>query len=233
MSAIPALLIEGSTDSTDAADLVVRYRKDGDTDWNYTSAPVGLGRVLITGLASETLYNVEIGYRSILGVEPTAWTALDDTLTGQFTVETPDIVVGAAVRITADQDIGSSVVIPSRGGSPGYELIKTMDFDVDEPDSKFTVTVSFAYESSNNNVSHISLKIGQTAPIWSSGTMTNADAEYLVSAYNGPANVIYTFSGLSVGTNTLEVYGGSTGSGSHTNTAEDCYFSVREDKKAA
>lgn len=151
-------------------------------------------------------------------------------------VRSESLLVGSATRITSDQTIGSSTDIPSRGGSPGYILIKTMDFEVDRADSKFTVTVSFNYESSNSNVSYIWLKIGTVAPVWGGGgsaEMTNADATYLVAAYNGPATAIFTFEGLSVGTNTLELYAGSTGSGSHTNNANDCYFSVREDKKAA
>jgi hypothetical protein len=149
-------------------------------------------------------------------------------------VQSDSLETGSTVRITADQSIGSSVTIPSRSGSPGYALIKTMDFEVDRTDSKFTVIVSFAYESTNSNVSFVWMKIGQDAPIWGGGgsaDMTNADAAWKVSAYNGPATSIYTISGLPLGTNTLEIYAGSTGSGSHVNTANDCYFSVTEDKR--
>lgn len=150
-------------------------------------------------------------------------------------VRTDSLETGSAVRITADQSIGSSVTIVSRGTLTGHVLVKSMAFQVDQPTSKFTVTVSFNYESTNSNITYIWLKIGNVAPIWattgSSADMLNADAVYKVAAYNGPATAIFTFDDLPIGANTLEIHGGSTGSGSHSNTANDCYFSVREDKK--
>jgi hypothetical protein len=150
-------------------------------------------------------------------------------------VRTGSIETGAAVKITAHQSVGTSVTIISRGSPSGHVLVKTMNFDIQSSTSKLTVVVSFAYASSNSNQSYMWLKIGQTAPTWAtsgSAVMTNADATWSCTAYSGPSTLVYTFTGLPVGTNTLEVHAGSTGSGSHTNTASDCYFSVTEDKKA-
>lgn len=202
-----------------------------------------------SGIVSGKTYSVR--YRSVGDGVYGPWTApasvvMPDTfvagsvvdqgdLATEDQVTTPVVNTGALARITYDQTIGSSVTIPTRGTPPGYSLIKTMDFEIDEPDSIITVTISFAYESANANNSWIWLKIGQTAPVWvfsGSADMTNADALYYVSDYNGPATSIYTFTGLPVGTNTMEIYGGSTGSGSHSNKAKDTYFGVREDKKA-
>jgi hypothetical protein len=148
-------------------------------------------------------------------------------------ISTVHINTGAAVRITASQDLSSSVTIPS---ATGHALLKSMNFTVDDPSSKITVVVSFYYWSSNANESHFYLKIGQTAPVWSTSgndVMTNADDHFIQAGMIGLATAHLTFTGLPAGTNTLEVWCNSIGSGSHTNKAQDTYFSVTEDKKAA
>jgi len=95
---VPAILIEGASDNNQAADLVVRYRIDGTTDWSYQSAPVGLGGILITGVVPDTLYNVELGYRSVDGIEPTSWTAFGDVTPDLPDIDTPDIELEAAAE---------------------------------------------------------------------------------------------------------------------------------------
>lgn len=150
------------------------------------------------------------------------------------TVNTGSLEAGAAVRHTHDQSF-TATTIPSRGAPSGRVLIKTLDFQVDKADSKFVVLISMQYNSSNSNQSYTWVKIGQTAPTWAtsgSATMTNADKSFIVSAYLGPCTLVYTFTGLPVGTNTLEVWAGSTGSGSHSNQYVDPFFSITEYKKA-
>lgn len=97
---VPAILIYGASDNNQAADLVVRYRIDGTTDWSYQSAPVGLGGILVTGVVPDTLYNVELGYRSVDGIEPTSWTAFGDVTPDLPEIETPDILDEAVTILT-------------------------------------------------------------------------------------------------------------------------------------
>ncbi len=152
---------------------------------------------------------------------------VERTAVGQ--VATPDLELGAAAGVTDQQDISTTTII-SRGVPSGHVLIATMDFEIVDPTAKLQVVVSFAYESTNANDTYVWLKIGQTAPTWFAGPgsaiMTNADLVFKVSAYSGPVTVVRSFEGLPLGTNTLEIHGGSTGSGSHTNTANDPYFAV-------
>lgn len=146
-----------------------------------------------------------------------------------------DLQIGAAHDQTWDQDVGGSVTIPSRGSPSGHVEIKSWDFEVERADSKFTVIVNFEYESSNSNLAYCWIKIGQTAPVWAtsgSAVMDNADQSFKAGGFNGPVAKIFGIEGLPVGTNTLELHAGSTGSGSHTNKALDCFFQVIEAKRA-
>lgn len=149
-------------------------------------------------------------------------------------VTTDRVDTGAVLTIAADQDLGTTVTIPNRAGPTGHALLKTMDFDVDDADAKFTITISFQYNSTNGNRASVWIKCGQTAPVWTGGTddMSNADEVKYVNDYSGPATWVFPFSGLPVGTNTLEVYVGDVGSGLHTNTAEDPYFIIEQNLKA-
>lgn len=149
-------------------------------------------------------------------------------------VQSSSVQQGALKRITSDQSIGSVAMIS--GGNPGgHVLVKSMNFNVDDATSKFTVTISMLYESTNSNVITMWLKIGQSAPVWATSgnaNMTNADKVFKVSAYNGPVTIVYSFTGLPVGTNTLEIHAGSIGSGTHNvNFCVDPYFSIQEDKR--
>lgn len=146
-------------------------------------------------------------------------------------IDTPHIGIGAACRITSDQSIGSAVTFISAGGNSRV-LLKTLNFTYDFSSSKLTVTVFFYYNgSANANDSHVYLKIGTTAPTWTSGQMTNADAHFSCSYYNGPATAQYVFTGLSAGTNTLEIWGNSIGSGAHINSANDALFAITQDNR--
>jgi len=170
----------------------------------------------------------------------TAYRELVEIAGGQLAL-TEDLVVtesvnlGAVKKISADQSVGSVTII-SRGSPSGHVLIKSLTFDVEDSSAKITVTVSFQYKSFNANESFCWLKIGQDAPVWATSgaaNMTNADKTFYATAFSGPVTAIYTFTGLPVGTNTLEVHAGSTGSGSHINTATDTYFKVEEDKRTS
>lgn len=141
--------------------------------------------------------------------------------------------LGALTRISADQSLGTEVVIVSAGSLPRKVLVKSMTFTVDRSDSKITALINFNYESVNANVSKVYVKIGTTAPAWTLDVMTNADLVYKVSAYLGPATTFLILTGLSVGTNTIEVWANSIGSGSHSNTANNPYFQVVENKRPA
>lgn len=153
--------------------------------------------------------------------------------TGQ--TDTADLQVGAASAVQWDEDLGGAVTIPSRGSPSGHIEIKRWDFEVERDDSKFIVMVTFDYVSSNNNDSHCWIKIGQDAPVWAtsgSAEMTNADHAFVVQGYNGPLTKVFVAEGLPVGTNTLEIHAGSTGSGSHTNRADNAAMYVTDMKRA-
>ena len=238
----PTLLLSGAVPtSVNVSKVIVEYREDGSTDWRTFGelGPATIGAEL-AGLTANSDYEIAVSYRNTFG-------ALGDRLvlapvtTGYLvggdladsSVNSPSVNTGALTRITADQSVGTSVTIISAGGSPNRVLIKTLDFTIDRSDSKITAMVNFNYESSNSNISNVYVKVGTTAPTWSGSVMTNADLTYPVSAYSGPATTFIILTGLSTGTNTLEVWANSTGSGSHSNVAVNPYFQIIENKRSA
>lgn len=240
----PAVVLTGAVPAgVTASKVVVEYRVDGSSDWvSYGEFGPSTVEAEVGGLVANTDYEVAVSYRNTFG-------ALGDRLvlgpatTGYVqgadieadTVDTPQVATGAVTVVADDYDVGSSVTIVSRGSPSGHVLIHTMTFDVEDTSSVFELIVSFFYDSSNNNDSYIWMKVGQTAPVWAtsgSADMTNADRLWHCKGFSGPATWVVTVTGLPVGTNTLEIHGGSTGSGSHTNTANDPYLAVTENKKA-
>lgn len=204
-------------------------------DWTYLAGLDSANPVAVKRVNGPAVYDIRARWRTFDNWN-SLWVYENELEVTLDQYDTPQVVEGALFRITSDQDVGSQVTIPSRGSPSGHILIKTMAFEVDDAESKFTIHLSSLYESSNSNISYIWLKIGQIAPVWAtsgSADMTNADKTYLVTAYSGPVTVTFSFSGLNPGINTLEIHGGSTGSGSHSNTMGDNYFQVREDKKAS
>lgn len=242
---VPSLVITGAVPSTvTVKGVVVEWKTAAGSVW--TTLPesnTDVVRIDIPGLTANTSHNVRIYYRNLYGTLG-ASLALSATTTGYVqgggiavdTVDTPQIATGAVVVAADDLAVGTSVTIPSRGVVSGHVLIHTVNFNVDEATSTFLVTVSFQYVSSNTNDSYIWMKIGQTAPVWATGggsaDMTNADRLWHCIGYSGPATWVFNITGLSVGTNTLEIHAGSSGSGAHTNTADDPYLSAIENKKA-
>lgn len=238
----PTLLLSGAVPtSVNVSKVIVEYREDGSTDWRTFGelGPSTIGAEL-AGLTANTDYEIAVSYRNTFGAlgdrlvlapETTGYLAGGDL--ADSSVNSPSVNTGALTRITADQSVGTSVTIISAGGSPNRVLIKTMDFTIDRTDSKITAMINFNYESSNSNISDVYVKVGTTAPSWSGSVMTNADLTYPVSAYSGPATTFIILTGLSTGTNTLEVWANSTGSGSHSNVAVNPYFQVIENKRSA
>ena len=238
----PVLLLSGAVPtSVNVSKVIVEYREDGSTDWRTFGelGPSTIGAEL-AGLTANTDYEIAVSYRNTFGAlgdrlvlapETTGYLAGGDL--ADSSVNSPSVNTGALTRITADQSVGTSVTIISAGGSPNRVLIKTMDFTIDRSDSKITAMINFNYESSNSNISNVYVKVGTTAPTWSGSVMTNADLTYPVSAYSGPATTFIILTGLSTGTNTLEVWANSVGSGSHSNVAVNPYFQVIENKRSA
>jgi len=238
----PVLLLSGAVPtSVNVSKVIVEYREDGSTDWRTFGelGPSTIGAEL-AGLTANTDYEIAVSYRNTFGAlgdrlvlapETTGYLAGGDL--ADSSVNSPSVNTGALTRITADQSVGTSVTIISAGGSPNRVLIKTMNFTIDRTDSKITAMINFNYESSNSNISDVYVKVGTTAPTWSGSVMTNADLTYPVSAYSGPATTFIILTGLSTGTNTLEVWANSTGSGSHSNVAVNPYFQVIENKRSA
>jgi hypothetical protein len=237
----PVLLLSGAVPtSVNVSKVVVEYREDGSTDWRTFGelGPSTIGAEL-AGLTANTDYEIAVSYRNTFGAlgdrlvlapETTGYLAGCDL--ADSSVNSPSVNTGALTRITADQSVGTSVTIVS-AGSGGKVLIKTLDFTIDRSDSKITAMINFNYESSNSNISNVYVKVGTTAPTWSGSVMTNADLTYPVSAYSGPATTFIILTGLSTGTNTLEVWANSVGSGSHSNVAVNPYFQVIENKRSA
>ena len=240
----PAVVLTGAVPAgVTASKVVVEYRVDGSSDWvSYGEFGPSTVGAEVGGLVANTDYEVAVSYRNtfgalgdrlVLGPETTGYVAGADIAVD--TVDTPQVATGAVTVVADDYDVGSSVTIVSRGTPTGHVLIHTMNFDVEDTSSVFELIVSFFYDSSNNNDSYIWMKVGQDAPVWAtsgSADMTNADRIWHCKAFSGPATWVVTVTGLPVGTNTLEIHGGSTGSGSHTNTANDPYLAVTENKKA-
>lgn len=242
---VPSLVITGAVPtSVNISKIIVEYKTVAGSTWikagEYDPDTV---KVEIPGATAATAYTARLSYRNIFGVTgstqvltatPTTGTVAGGGITVD-TVDTPQVATGAVTVVSDDYAIGTSVTIPSRGSPSGHVLIHTVDFDVEETGSLVEITVSFFYSSSNSNDSYIWMKVGQTAPTWAgsgSADMTNADRLWHCMGYSGPATWVLTVSGLPVGTNTLEIHGGSTGSGSHSNTANDPYLSAIENKKA-
>jgi hypothetical protein len=191
------------------------------TDWTYLAGLPANAPTAVKRVNGPETYDVRARWATFDGWY-SAWVYRNEIAVTADQYDTPQVVIGALTRITYHKSHASTVTIPSWGGSPGYILIKTMDFEVDEPDSAFTLDLSFLYES-------------QVAPTWGTVSghveMTNADEHFEVNSMNGPVTSPFTFEGLNVGINTVEIYGNSEGSGSHVNTANDPYFQVTEDKK--
>ena len=238
----PVLLLSGAVPtSVNVSKVIVEYREDGSTDWRTFGelGPSTIGAEL-AGLTANTDYEIAVSYRNTFGalgdrlvLTPATTGYLAGGDLADSSVDSPSVNTGALTRITADQSVGTSVTIISAGGSPNRVLIKTMDFTIDRSDSKITAMINFNYESSNSNISNVYVKVGTTAPTWSGSVMTNADLKYPVSAYSGPATTFVILTGLSTGTNTIEVWANSTGSGSHSNVAVNPYFQVIENKRSA
>lgn len=89
---VPAVTIVGSSSNPNVADLLVQYRPAGAPKW-VGPVPYPLDydverRIeLASGLTSATTYNVQIAYRSIMGVW-SDWTDLDDVVAGSFAFDT-------------------------------------------------------------------------------------------------------------------------------------------------
>jgi len=243
---VPSLIITGAVPSTvNVGKVIVEYKTVAASDWiKFGEYDHDMIKVEIPGLTAATSHTARLSYRNIYGA-PGATQVLTATPTtgtvagGGITVDTVDtaqVATGAVTVVSDDYALGTSVTIPSAGTVSGHVLIHTVDFDVEAAGSVVEITVSFFYLSSNSNDSYIWMKVGQTAPTWATGggsaDMTNADRVWHCMAYSGPATWVLTVSGLSVGTNTLEIHGGSIGSGAHTNTANDPYLSAVENKKA-
>lgn len=81
-ASVPAIIVTGSPDSAEAARVVVRYRKNGTTDWSYEPlADTYPAREEITSVAPNTVYNVQVGYKNAQGDEG-PWLALANVTTG-------------------------------------------------------------------------------------------------------------------------------------------------------
>ena len=85
---VPAIIFVGSVSDPQVAQLLIRYRPSGAADW--ISGPVHpitddeeVRIELSTGITSETVYEIEIAFRSLRGVV-SAWTALPDVTAGAF-----------------------------------------------------------------------------------------------------------------------------------------------------
>lgn len=80
----PAIVLEGKPDNTAATHLLVRYRRNSSSSWNYRSAITLTGekqRFVVTGVAALTLYeNVEVAY--VIGGIPSQWRAVGSVTTG-------------------------------------------------------------------------------------------------------------------------------------------------------
>lgn len=216
MTQIPALVISGTCDSVEAADLLVRYRIDGTTDWSQASIPVNTGDLTITSVLPSTTYNVEVAYRSVRGVQ-SDWLALDDVTTDLLQVDTPDIVDGAVTEFDQQVQVsgfggGGPILIAYEGaGHNVYTLLDEYTFTFNGVGTaQIQWSGRMRWQANSAKKVWLFLTI-DTAPSWT-GTV---DDDYLIIAdYEGNQNVLTTtavmsvnLTGLSVGSHTLGVYG--------------------------
>lgn len=111
---LPAILVSGQRDRTDAIGLTVRYRKVGLTDWFYlaeialSDAPAQVATTSITAL---TQYEVEIAYRDATNIL-SLWRSLGTVTTGPL-VAGDTVTVGGrnAAQIISDLDINALAII--------------------------------------------------------------------------------------------------------------------------
>lgn len=89
---LPGIVLVGATGNPQVSTLLIRYRPLGAPAWvmgpSLDLPDDGEYRAeLSSGLTPETTYNIQIAYRSVLGV-PSDWTALDDVVAGSYAFDT-------------------------------------------------------------------------------------------------------------------------------------------------
>jgi len=111
---LPAILVSGQRDRTDAIGLTVRYRKVGLTDWFYL-AEIALSdapaQVATTSIIALTQYEVEIAYRGATNIL-SLWRSLGTVTTGPL-VAGDTVKVGGrdAAQLISDLDINALAII--------------------------------------------------------------------------------------------------------------------------
>jgi len=121
---IPVIYIAGASDSVEAADLFVRYRIDGASDWEIAAWPVDAPKMAIPALAPIADYEIEYAYRSVRGAVSETWTpdagglvTTGDLVPMDDSVTTPKIVDEA---VTEGLDL--QIQIDAWGGGGGISI---------------------------------------------------------------------------------------------------------------
>lgn len=105
---IPAIVVTGEVEDPNATNLIVEYRLVGDAAWVSSEHPATATRVEITGLISEASYQVQVRYRTILGLDdPERARSLGTVTVGKLIA--PKAIVSAGVESIAGMTPGDLV----------------------------------------------------------------------------------------------------------------------------
>lgn len=148
VGAIPILLVTGKSDNGFATKVVVRYRKNGATDWTFwPDTPVFAVdddvRIEIPAVSGQ-LYNVEVAYRSArdtLG----AWRALSNATAGSFTLATYDAAITDGILTPAEKSTfvpGIKAILAASTNLLAQAALLSLPSGGGTPTSNFTNAVS-------------------------------------------------------------------------------------------
>lgn len=125
---LPAVFVSGTTDDTNAASVIIEYRKTGTATYAmWAEGPAASGAFEITGLAASTGYEVAVSYRSIRGVVGSRL-ALASTTTGGVISDNGIVTV---TSLPATGTVGQTVYLTTTGslwswnGTVWVELVST------------------------------------------------------------------------------------------------------------
>lgn len=156
-------------------------------------------------------------------------------------VRTESALIGAFVRMSADQVVGEAATCVSRGSNPqpsNRALVQSFTFTVDTT-GKVVIDFFCQCEFASANIVHWFMKVvTMEAPVWGNGNiMTNADYRWQSQAgfeiYLPSLGKRVYASGLTPGTHTVEIYFNSQGSNSHAHKAYDPLITVAEHKRSS
>lgn len=220
----PAIVVTGASDRAEAANLLVRYRPVGATDWLTVSSPATVSTVYLPAVGAISDYEVEYAYESIRGIESTTWTpdAAGTVTTGalvpmDLSVTTEKIVdenVTIAEQQTRFSGFGGAgqIFVPYEGA--GHNVFTQLDeyvFDyVGEGSTQIEWQGKVEWQSNATTWLKFFVSLDET-PTYAFGTYSGFQGDIVI--YQGNSDALstlvvlpITLSGLTVGSHTLSIW---------------------------